>query len=133
MADGVGKGGDMLSVLEIAVFALVLSASSPSATVEPFVCVSDRLGGVNCTNGHAASPGKDGNIHFRGGITVIKDRRLGVLRFSNGINARMDSSSWVQFSTGLSSQRNSDGSFRFNNGFVCRQETVDKARCEKAR
>lgn len=118
----------MLNLLEVAVYALVLMASP-----EPFTCVADGVGGVNCTNGMAASPEKNGNIRFRSGVVVVKDRRNNTLSFSNGITSRMDSASWVQFSNGLSAQRDSRGGFRFNNGFLCRNSGPDMAKCEKTK
>ncbi|HYD30585.1 MAG TPA: hypothetical protein VEB64_06960 [Azospirillaceae bacterium] len=113
----------MLSVLEVAVFALVLMGQP-----EAFTCVTDGIDGINCTNGMSASPDENGDIRFRSGVTVIKDRRTGTLSFSNGITTHMDVAGWVQFSSGVSAVRDNWG-FRFNNGFVCRQTARDTAKC----
>lgn len=117
----------MLSVLEVAVFALVLMAE-PDA----FTCVTDGVGGVNCTNKMSASLDENGDIRYRDGVVALKDRRTGVLSFSNGITTHMDVAGWVQFSTGLSAIRDNWG-FRFNNGFVCRQTARDTAKCYKVK
>lgn len=117
-----------LNVLEVAVFALVLSGTQP----QPFTCVVDGFGGVNCTNEMSASPDDKNNIKFRHGVTVVKEPG-GKLSFSNGITTFMDSTFWVQFSNGVSSQRDSRGGFRFNNGYQCKLARKDTAECAKAK
>lgn len=122
-----------LNVLEVAVYAMVLTASQP----RPFECVAVEPQGVNCTNGLAAQPLPDRpGMAFNTGVTVSVTRTRDVV-FSNGITVMLDSSAWAHFSRGgtpVVSARRMDGRgtrFSFNNGFQCQIAGPDKdmARC----
>ncbi len=126
-----------LSVLEVAIYAMVLNASDP----KPYECVTVQPDGVNCTNGLSAEPLSTGGVKFNNGATVAvgKDRSV---KFSNGIQIYLDSSAWAHFKNGsttvLSARRmDAKGSrFNFNNGYSCQlvkdpDTEQDMARCFK--
>ena len=121
-----------LNVLEVAVYAMVLTASQPSS----FECVAVKPEGVNCTNGLSAK--QDGqNLLFSTGVQVIKDNQ-GRVRLSNGLQTRFDSSAWVEFQdTGkkpvVSVRKTGPLRFKFSNGFQCEAmgNPEDMARCHK--
>lgn len=123
-----------LNVLEVAVYAMVLSAADP----KPFECVSVQPDGVNCTNGLSAEPLPGGGMAFNDGTSIAIGRDRSV-RFSNGIQIHLDSSAWAHFKRGntiiLSARRvDSKGSrFNFNNGYSCQfmGKEQDMARCFK--
>ena len=124
-----------LSVLEVAIYAMVLTAADP----KPFECVSVQPDGVNCTNGLFAEPLPSGGLKFNTGISIAigRDRSL---TFSNGIKIHLDSSAWAHFKQGTTtvvSARRTDpkGSrFTFSNGYVCQfiGKDQDMSRCFKA-
>ena len=123
-----------LSVLEVAIYAMVLTAAEP----KPFECVSVQPDGVNCTNGLFAEPLPGGGLKFNTGISIAigRDRNMA---FSNGIQVYLDSSAWAHFKRGnttVLSARRSDPSgtrFNFNNGYACQFVGKDRdlARCFK--
>lgn len=119
-----------LNVLEVAVYAMVLSASQPRA----FECVTVQPQGVNCTNGLAAEPLPQGGISFNNGIN-IKIGRARDVSFSNGIEVHLDSSAWAHFKKDgailLSARRmDSRGTrFTFSNGYACQLAEPEMARC----
>lgn len=121
-----------MNVLEIAVYAMVLTAGQPNA----YECVAVKPEGVNCTNGLSAKA--DGpNLLFNTGIQVIKDRQ-GRVQLSNGLQTRFDSSAWVEFQDAgkkpvVSVRKTGPLRFRFSNGFQCEAmgNPEDMARCYK--
>lgn len=119
-----------VSVIEIAVYAMVLSASQP----RPFECVEVQPQGVNCTNGLAADPLPEDGVRFNTGVTVTRGRNRELI-FSNGIQVHLDASAWAQFQKDgatLISVRRMDarGSrFVFNNGYACQSVETTTARC----
>ncbi|WP_029007564.1 hypothetical protein [Azospirillum halopraeferens] len=121
-----------LSVLEVAVYAMVLTAAQPRA----FECVAVQPEGVNCTSGMAAVPTKGGGMAFNNGVTVTVTPSRDVV-FSNGIRIHLDSSAWAHFKQGdtvLVSVRRMDSRgtrFNFNNGYTCQYIDKDRtmARC----
>lgn len=122
-----------MNVLEVAIYAMVLTASQP----RPFECVAVQPEGVNCTNGLAAMPESASIIRYNTGVDVIKDARGGVT-LSNGIGTHFDASAWVAFKdtsgqTKVSARRTGPFRFKFSNGFVCEAmgKQMDMARCFK--
>jgi len=123
-----------LNVLEVAIYAMVLTAADP----KPFECVSVQPDGVNCTNGLFAEPLPGGGMAFNTGVSIAIGRDRNV-KFSNGIQIHLDSSAWAHFKRGpatLVSARRMDarGSrFNFNNGYSCQLmgKEQDMARCFK--
>ncbi|WP_431859054.1 hypothetical protein [Azospirillum sp.] len=121
-----------LSVLEVAIYAMVLTAADP----KPYECVSVQPDGVNCTNGLFAEPLPGGGMKFNTGVTVAIGRDRSVT-FSNGIQIHLDSSAWAHFKRGTAtivSARRTDpkGSrFAFNNGYACQILDQELARCFK--
>lgn len=121
-----------LSVLEVAIYAMVLTAADP----KPFECVAVEPDGVNCTNGLFAEPLPTGGMKFNTGVSIAIGRDRSVA-FSNGIQIHLDSSAWAHFKRGsatvISARRNDPkGSrFTFNNGFACQMMDQDMARCFK--
>ncbi|PWC83046.1 hypothetical protein TSH100_21870 [Azospirillum sp. TSH100] len=121
-----------MNVLEIAVYAMVLTASQP----HPYECVAVKPEGVNCTNGLSAKP--DGpNLLFNTGVQVMKDRQ-GRVQLSNGLQTRFDSSAWVEFQDAgkkpvVSVRKTGPLRFKFSNGFQCEAmgNPEDMARCYK--
>ncbi len=121
-----------MNVLEIAVYAMVLSATQPV----PYQCAAVQPEGVNCTNGLAAK--NDGpNLLFSTGVQVRKDRQ-GRVSLSNGLKTRFDSSAWVAFEDGsgkpvVSVRKTGPMRFKFSNGFQCEAMGTgeDLARCYK--
>lgn len=119
------------SVLEIAVYAMVLAADQPRA----FQCVAVQPHGVNCTNGLAAVPVPDG-VAFSNGVTVTVTPRRDLV-FSNGIRIHLDSAAWAHFKKGdrvvISARRmNGRGTrFTFDNGYACQyvDDGQEMARC----
>ncbi|MGQ9371633.1 hypothetical protein [Azospirillum sp. A39] len=120
-----------LSVLEVAVYAMVLGAAQPHA----FECVAVRPEGVNCTDGLAAVP-VAGGMAFNNGVTVTLTPARDVV-FSNGIRVHLDSAAWAHFAQGgrviVSARRmNTRGTrFKFDNGYACEYVDADReaARC----
>lgn len=123
-----------MNVLEVAIYAMVLTASQP----RPYECVSVQPEGVNCTNGLAvASETPNGGVAFNTGVQVLKDNQ-GRVRLSNGITTHFDSSAWVAFKnpsgqTLLSVRKTGPFRFKFSNGFHCEMigQDQDMARCYK--
>ncbi|MBP2299322.1 hypothetical protein [Azospirillum picis] len=121
-----------MNVLEVAVYAMVLTASHPNA----YECVAVKPEGVNCTNGLSAK--EDGpNLLFSTGIRVIKDSQ-GRVRLSNGLQTRFDSSAWVEFQDAgkqpvVSVRKTGPLRFKFSNGYQCEAmgNPEDMARCYK--
>lgn len=121
-----------MNVLEIAVYAMVLTASQP----RPFECVAVQPEGVNCTNGLAAKA--DGpNLLFSSGIQVRKDNQ-GRVSLSNGLKTRFDATAWVAFQDGegktlVSVRKTGALRFKFSNGYQCEAMGGggDMARCHK--
>ena len=121
-----------LNVLEVAVYAMVLTAADP----KPYECVSVQPDGVNCTNGLFAEPLPAGGMAFNNGVTIAIGRDRSVV-FSNGIRIHLDSSAWAHFRLGTAtvvSARRTDPRgtrFSFNNGYACQIMDQDMARCFK--
>lgn len=121
-----------MNVIEIAVYAMVLTASQP----KPFECVAVQPEGVNCTNGLSALPQKADIIAFNNGIKVVKDKS-GRVQLSDGTTTFFDSSAWVSFvnkagETFVSARRTARTRFKFSNGFTCEGlPDPDMARCYK--
>lgn len=121
-----------MNVLEVAVYAMVLTAQAP----KPFDCYAVKPAGVNCTNGLAATPtGAKGDIAFSNGVTVLKDGKGGV-SLSNGVTTFFDSGAWVSFkspdgATLVSARKTAATRFRFSNGLHCetKAEEPDRAHC----
>lgn len=114
-----------LNVLEVTIFAMVLSGG------DPLVCT--RQEGTEemilCSNGQVARLDQD-RITFKDQIAVVKFPD-GTLAFSNGVRSHWGSAGWVQFSNKISIRRNTDGSFKSSSGLVCRELSKDKANCQK--
>lgn len=122
-----------MNVLEVAIYAMVLTAAQP----RPFECVAVQPEGVNCTNGLAAMPGNASVIRYNTGVDVIKDAQGGVT-LSNGIGTHFDASAWVAFrnadgQTAVSVRKTGPFRFKFSNGFTCESmgKEQDMARCFK--
>lgn len=122
-----------MNVLEVAIYAMVLTASQP----RPYECVAVQPEGVNCTNGLAAKADTPNVLAYNTGVQVIKDVQ-GRVRLSNGLNTYFDASAWVAFKdakgqTTVSVRKTGPYRFKFSNGFIC--ETIgleqDMARCFK--
>lgn len=108
-----------MNVLEVAIYAMVLSASQPAA----FDCVAVRPEGVNCTNGLAAREDGPGVLAFSSGVRVLKDRD-GRVHLSDGTQTFFDASAWVTFKdadgrTVVSVRKTGTFRFRFSNGYTC--------------
>ncbi|MDQ2102063.1 hypothetical protein [Azospirillum isscasi] len=123
-----------MNVLEVAIYAMVLTASQP----RPYECVAVQPDGVNCTNGLAvASEMPNGGMAFNTGVQVLKDNQ-GRVRLSNGITTHFDSSAWVAFKnpagqTTVSVRKTGPFRFKFSNGYLCEMigQDQDMARCFK--
>lgn len=120
-----------MNVLEVAVYAMVLSAQSP----KPFDCYAVQPQGVNCTNGLAATPVGKADIAFNNGVTVLKNAK-GEVRLSNGLSTFFDSGAWVSFKAPdgevvVSARRIAQTRFKFSNGLHCESKAgrEEKARC----
>ena len=110
-----------MNVLEVAVYAMVIGGQ-PQA----IKCVQSDFGGVNCTNGLAATAGEREAIKFSNGITVNKGSGIAL---SNGITAHLDGAGWLEFSNGVGVRRDSPYRFRFSNGYVCSLVERTMAEC----
>lgn len=120
-----------MNVLEVAIYAMVLSAQHP----QPFQCFAVRPAGVNCTNGLAATPGADGAIVFSDGVSVVKGRG-GQVTFTDGTTTGYDAMAWVTFRKPdgapiVSARRVAPLRFKFSNGIHCETTSSDpeRARC----
>lgn len=121
-----------LNILEIAIYAMVLTAGHPNA----YECVAVKPEGANCTNGLAAK--NDGpNLLFSSGVQVRKDNQ-GRVSLSNGLKTRFDATAWVAFEdsggkTVVSVRKTGPMRFKFSNGFQCEAmgNPEDMARCYK--
>lgn len=121
-----------MNVLEVAIYALVLTSSQP----RPFECVAVKPEGVNCTNGLSAKANGP-NLHFNTGVEVMKDSK-GRVFLTNGLKTYFDSSAWVAFqdnsgSTAISVRKTGPLRFKFSNGYSCEAmgNEQDMARCFK--
>lgn len=122
-----------MNVLEVAIYAMVLTASQP----HPYECVAVKPEGVNCTNGLAAKDENPGVLAYNTGIKVIKDAQ-GRVTLSNGLGTYFDASAWVAFKdaggkTVVSVRKTGPFRFKFSNGFTCEAmgPEQDMARCFK--
>ncbi|MBP2315805.1 hypothetical protein [Azospirillum soli] len=122
-----------MNVLEVAIYAMVLTASQP----RPYECVAVKPEGVNCTNGLAAKEENASVLAYNTGVQVIKDAQ-GRVRLSNGLSTHFDSSAWVAFKdsagqTKVSVRKTGPFRFKFSNGFTCEAmgPEQDMARCFK--
>ncbi|MBB6252411.1 hypothetical protein [Nitrospirillum iridis] len=117
-----------MSVLEVAVYALVLTGGKTAFFCEQKELTAERAV-VDCTNGLSATEEK-GVIRYDSGVVVT---RLpdGGLSFSNGITAHWGAGSWVQFSNGVSLRRVAGGNFRSSTGMLCEAGGMVKASCHK--
>lgn len=120
-----------MNALEVAVYAMVLTAAQP----KPYECVTVQPQGVNCTNGLAATEPAQGTLAFNSGVQVIKEKQ-GQVRLTNGMTAFFDASAWVTFkdasgATLISARRASNARFRFSNGYTCEAvgDPREHARC----
>ncbi|MBP2290509.1 hypothetical protein [Azospirillum rugosum] len=123
-----------MNVLEVAIYAMVLTASQP----KPYECVAVQPEGVNCTNGLAATASSPNVLAYNTGVQIIKDNQ-GRVRLSNGLNTHFDSSAWVSFKdksgqTAISVRKTGPYRFKFSNGFICEIIGLeqDMARCFKS-
>jgi hypothetical protein len=112
------------SVLEIAIYVMVLSGGQPTA------CESRQKPEphVLCSDGTKAFEREEGRLIVRDDIAVLKGPD-GSLAFSNGLRSFWGSAGWVQFSNGVSVRRNRDGSFKSNYNVVCAAASETKATC----
>lgn len=124
-----------MNVLEVAIYAMVISASHPSSPPRPYECVAVQPEGVNCTNGMAATEPNPMVLRYNTGVEIIKDRQ-GRVRISNGLSTYFDSSAWVEFRDGagkarISVRKTGPFRFKFSNGFICEAmgPDHDMARC----
>ena len=122
-----------MNVLEVAIYAMVLTASQP----RPYECVAVKTEGVNCTNGLAAREENAAVLAYNTGVQVIKDAQ-GRVRLSNGLSTHFDASAWVAFKdaagqTTVSVRKTGPFRFKFSNGFTCEAMGAerDMARCFK--
>lgn len=120
-----------MNVLEVAVYAMVLSAQQP----QPFECFAVKPDGVNCTNGLAATPVNGTGIVFNNGVTVRKSPK-GEVSLSNGVATFYDATAWVSFkaadgNTVISARKTGALRFKFSNGLHCesKNDQPDRARC----
>ncbi|NYZ11723.1 hypothetical protein HL658_04110 [Azospirillum sp. RWY-5-1] len=108
-----------MNVLEVAVYAMVLSNAQPTA----FECVAVQPEGVNCTNGLYAKPEGESVIAFNTGVKVLKGNK-GQVSLTNGLTTYFDASAWVSFKNGkgdtlVSVRKTAPYRFRFSNGYTC--------------
>lgn len=115
-----------LNVLEVTIFAMVLSGGNPLACTRQEGTEEMIL----CTNGQVATLDAE-RITFKNDVAVVKFPD-GTLAFSNGIRSHWGSAGWVQFSNNIAIRRNPDGTFKTNGGLICRGLSEDKANCQKA-
>eukprot|EP01012_Entosiphon_sulcatum_P033881 TRINITY_DN42907_c0_g1_i1.p3 TRINITY_DN42907_c0_g1~~TRINITY_DN42907_c0_g1_i1.p3 ORF type:complete len:125 (+),score=24.56 TRINITY_DN42907_c0_g1_i1:134-508(+) len=121
-----------MNVLEVAIYALVLTSSQP----RPFECVAVQPEGVNCTNGLSVKA-SGANLRFNTGVEVMKDNK-GRVFLTNGLKTYFDSSAWVAFQDGsgatqISVRKSGPLRFKFSNGYSCEAmgSETDMARCYK--
>lgn len=108
-----------MNVLEVAVYAMVLSTTQPAS----FECVAVQPEGVNCTNGLYAMPEGGNVIAFNNGVKVVKGSK-GQVSLTNGLTTFFDASAWVSFKNGkgdtlVSVRKTAPLRFRFSNGYTC--------------
>lgn len=121
-----------MNVVEVAVYALVITSGSP----RDFTCVAVQPDGVNCTNGLAAEEARPGILAFNNGIRVQKDA-AGRVALSNGVTAFYDGSAWVTFKSRsgeavVSARRVEGARYKFSNAFVCEpMPEPGMARCRR--
>jgi hypothetical protein len=110
-----------MTLIEIAVYAAVLSGASP------IVCHVDESGVTRCSNGYIAQMLSANVVRFGNGVTVNHDGDH--LLFSNGIETRLGPTGFLEFSNGLSVHRLVEGNYAFSNGLVCRSELPELVHC----
>ncbi|MDE1149346.1 MAG: hypothetical protein PW843_22560 [Azospirillaceae bacterium] len=113
-----------MTVLEVAVYALVLTGGKTA-----FFC-EQKADAVECSNGLSATEGEKGTIRYDDGV-VVSRLADGSLSFSNGITAHWGAGSWVQFSNGVSLRRVAGGNFKSSTGMLCDAGGTTKASCHE--
>jgi hypothetical protein len=112
-----------MTLIEIAVYAAVLSGNAP------FACHLGDGAVTRCSNGLFAVARSATEVHFRNGVGV--SRNGDVLRFSNGIRAAVARNGALRFSNGIEVRLLPDGGYAFSNGLVCRSELPTLVNCAK--
>src|SRR5260370_40887346 len=97
-----------MTLIEIAVYAAVLSGASP------IVCHYDESGLTRCSNGYVDRMVSVNVVRFGNGVTVNHDGKH--LLFSNGIRTRLGPTGLLEFRNGPSIQRLAEGNYAFSNG-----------------
>ena len=114
-----------MTVIEIAVYAALLSGASP------MVCHLQENGLTHCSNGYVARALAADTVRFTSGITVRHNGAT--LRFSNGIETRLGADGALEFSNGLAVRRDESDRYVFSNGLVCRSDLPSLVTCSRPR
>ena len=114
----------MMTIIEIAVYAVVLSGGSTLS------CMGFDHERVNCTNGLSAEMVSQAIVRFSDGTLVDRDQN-GFPRFSNGITSWFASAGCLTFSNGLEVRRITPDTFRFNQGIECHVDMPNLVRCSR--
>jgi hypothetical protein len=111
-----------MSVIEVAIYALVLGHAAPA------LCSLGNGNVVTCSNGLVATVVAGDEARFNDGVSV---RRRGNEPpvFSNGITSRLTRAGLLRFSNGIAVKRISVGRFDFDSGISCRAELPSLVDC----
>jgi hypothetical protein len=114
----------MVTLIEIAVYAVVLSGGAP------MVCMGHEHTSVTCSTGLSAEMVSQDIVRFADGTLVDRDLK-GYPRFSNGIHSWFESSGWLGFSNGIEVRRYSPDLYKFNQGVECRTDLPNIVQCSR--
>lgn len=111
-----------MTVIEIAIYAAVMSGASP------LVCHLQDSAVTRCSNGLVAEALSATTVRYGNGIVVEhQGDRFPV--FSNGMRSWLSSAGWLQFGNGIGVRRIGDGNYVFSNGLHCVSELPDLVNC----
>jgi hypothetical protein len=116
-----------MTIIEIAVYAAVLSGA------QPMLCgLYDDAVVARCSNGLTAVIVGSSTVAYGNGV-VVRHKRDEFPVFDDGLQSWFNSAHWLEFSNGTSVRRRSTGDYEFGNGLVCRLEMPSLANCAAQR
>jgi hypothetical protein len=112
-----------MTIIEIAVYAAVLSGA------QPMICsLDDDAIVARCSNGLTAVIVGSSTVAYGNGV-VVRHKGDEFPVFDNGLQSWFSSAHWLEFSNGISVRRRSIGDYEFSNGLVCRVEMPSLVDC----
>lgn len=114
----------MVTLIEIAVYALVLSGGTS------LTCMGHDHQTVTCSNGLNAKIVLNDAIQYSDGTLADRDAK-GFPRFSNGIHSWFESSGWLAFSNGTEVRRVNADLYKVGKNVECRTVLPNFVECKE--